>query len=298
MNKIKKIIEKYKINKYIFVAPAAIMFLVFGAYPFFRIFQLSIVQWDGIASAMDFVGLSNFRHILFSNPVWWQSVKNAGYITLLALIFQNGVALLFAYIVDKDIKAKNFYRTIFFLPPILSGIAVGIIWNWILQGDYGLLNQFLQRLNLSAITTSWLSNPDTALTSVAVIHMWRGMGWGFLILLAGLQSIPRDVYEAARIDGANEFKIFTKVTMPLMIPTFFIVSILTILGTMQVFDIIVATTQGGPGYYTEVPITRIVNTMLGSSRFGYASAMGIIFGVMLLIISIIQIRLSKKMKRI
>ncbi len=285
------------VKNYLFVVPAVLMFIVFSAYPFYKIIELSLVRWDGISPVMQFIGLDNFTHIFTSNPTWWLSVRNALYVTALALVFQNGLALFLAYIVDKDIKGKNFYRTIFFLPPILSGIAVGIIWNWILQGDYGLLNQLLIRLNLSGLARSWMSNPRTALTSIAVIHMWQGLGWGFLILLAGLQSIPRDIYEAARIDGACEFKVFTKITAPLMIPTFFIVSILTILGTMRIYDIIVATTGGGPGYHTEVPISRIIATMLGSSRFGYASAMGVVFGLMLLVISIIQIKMSKKMER-
>lgn len=273
------------------------MFVVFSCYPFFKIFQLSLVEWDGILPNLKFIGLSNFKDIIFSNPIWWLSVRNAVYITLLALVLQNGLALLLAYIIDKDIKGSRYYRTIFFLPPILSGIAVGLIWNWILRGDYGLLNHLLMKLNLEGLTTNWLSNPRTALFAVAGIHIWRGFGWGFVILLAGLQNIPRQLYEAARVDGAGEFKVFTKITFPIMIPTFFIVSILTILGTMQIFDIIISTTGGGPGYHTEVPITRIIATMLGASRFGYASTMGITFGLMLLVVSFVQIRMSARLKR-
>ena len=119
-----------------------------------------------------------------------------------------------------------------------------------------------------------------------------------MILLAGLQSIPRDLYEAARVDGADSWVVFKSITAPLMIPVFILVSILTILGTMQVYDIIVATTGGGPGYHTEVPITRIVQTMTSSSKFGYACAMGVVFGLILLAISMIQIRVSKMMRQV
>ncbi|MBI3315593.1 MAG: sugar ABC transporter permease, partial [Candidatus Omnitrophica bacterium] len=136
------------------------------------------------------------------------------------------------------------------------------------------------------------------LFAVAVIHMWKGFGWGFVILLAGLQSIPRELYEAARVDGASGWVIFKNVTVPLMIPVFILVSILTILGTMQIFDIIVATTGGGPGYHTEVAVTRIVKTMIDSSKFGYASAMGVIFGLILLVISMVQIKVSKMMRQV
>ena len=145
--------------------------------------------------------------------------------------------------------------------------------------------------------TDWLSNPKTALTSVAVIHCWKGFGWGFIIFLAGLQTIPRQLYEAARVDGANSWQMFKKVTMPLMVPVFILVSILTILGTMQVFVLILSMTGGGPGYHTEVPVTRILASMIGSSRFGYACSQGIIFGAILMTISFMQIRLSRYMRQ-
>jgi len=225
-------------------------------------------------------------------------MKNAFIITFLALTVQNLLALFLALICDRDIKGGNVYRVIFYLPPVLSGIVVGLIWNWIYDGSYGLLNHFLVFIGLGDLSRAWLSDAKTALIAVAVIHMWKGFGWGFVILLAGLQSIPRELYEAARVDGASSWVVFKNVTAPLMIPVFILVSILTILGTMQIFDIIVATTGGGPGYHTEVPITRIVSTMIGASKFGYACAMGVVFGLILLVISMIQIRASKMMRQV
>jgi len=211
---------------------------------------------------------------------------------------QNFLALFLALLCDRDIKGGNVYRVIFYLPPVLSGIVVGLIWNWIYDGNYGLLNHFLQFIGLGDFSRAWLSDAHTALVAVSIIHMWKGFGWGFVILLAGLQSIPRELYEAARVDGANSWIMFKNITVPLMIPVFILVSILTILGTMQIFDIIIATTGGGPGYHTEVPITRIVQTMIGSSKFGYACAMGVTFGVILLAISMVQIRVSKMMRQV
>jgi ABC-type sugar transport system permease subunit len=152
-------------------------------------------------------------------------------------------------------------------------------------------------IGLGNLARAWLADPRTALTCVAIIHMWRGFGWGFIILLAGLQNIPRELYEAARIDGAGSWDIFRKVTVPLMIPVFVLVAVLTVLGTMQIYDLIVSTTGGGPGYHTEVPITRILAAMKGSSRFGYACALGLIFGVVLLLASMSQLKLSKYLKK-
>ena len=286
------------VGPYIFIAPALFLFLTFSLYPFLKVFQLSITNWDGISPSMTYVGFENFKDLLTSNRVFWLSLKNAFTITFLALTAQNFLALFLALLCDRDLKGGNVYRVIFYLPPVLSGIVVGLIWNWIYDGNYGLLNHFLKFIGLGDLSRAWLSDSKLALFSVAVIHMWKGFGWGFVILLAGLQSIPRELYEAARVDGANSWVVFKNITAPLMIPVFILVSILTILGTMQIFDIIIATTGGGPGYHTEVPITRIVSTMIGSSQFGYACAMGVVFGLILLAISLVQIRASKMMRQV
>jgi ABC-type sugar transport system permease subunit len=286
------------VENYIFVIPAVLLFSVFSLYPFLKVLQLSVTSWDGISPQTVFVGFDNFKDLLTDNPVFWMSMKNALYVTILALTVQNFLALFLALLCDRDMKGGNIYRVIFYLPPVLSGIVVGLIWNWIYDGNYGLLNNFLQFIGLGHLSRAWLSDPKSALIAVSVIHMWKGFGWGFVILLAGLQSIPRELYEAARVDGANAWVVFKNITAPLMIPVFILVSILTILGTMQIFDIIIATTGGGPGYHTEVPITRIVSTMIGSGNFGYACAMGVVFGVVLLAISMIQIRVSKMMRQV
>ena len=154
--------------------------------------------------------------------------------------------------------------------------------------------EVLERMGLGAWTRSWLADPKTALTAVAIIHMWKGFGWGFVMFLAGLQTIPEELYEAARVDGANAWFRFRHITIPLLIPVFVVVSILTILGTMQIFALIIATTNGGPGYHTEVPITRIFFSMLGTSRFGYACAQGIVFGLILLTVSLLQMRFQRR----
>ncbi len=292
--------NKAIIENYLFVLPAVLIFTIFYIYPFYKVFTLSLCQWDGIAQfnfAKDFIGFRNFKELLFQDKPWWQAMGNAGYITLIALTFQNALALALAMACDRDIKAGNIYRVIFYLPPVLSEVVVGLVWRWIYDGHYGLLNYWLQNIGLTHLMTDWLSNPKTALTSVAVIHCWKGFGWGFIIFLAGLQTIPRQLYEAARVDGANSWQMFKKVTMPLMVPVFILVSILTILGTMQVFVLILSMTGGGPGYHTEVPVTRILASMIGSSRFGYACSQGIIFGAILMVISFMQIRLSKYMKQ-
>lgn len=285
-------------KNYLFILPALAMFATFSVYPFVKVFQLSLMDWDGISRQMSWVGLANFHEALAQDPVWWQSFWQAGYMTLLALTLQNGLALLLAMAVNRDLRGGAAYRAIFYLPPVLSGIVVGLIWSWIYDGNVGILNHGLSGIGLGHLARAWLADPHTALTAVAVVHMWKGFGWGFVILLAGLQNIPQELYEAAKMDGAGAWYRFRYITIPLMMPVFFLVSVLTILGTMQIFDIIVATTNGGPGYHTEVPVTRILVTMLGSSRFGYACSLGIVFGLVLLAASLVQMHISKQTSQV
>jgi ABC-type sugar transport system permease subunit len=296
MNGTTKIRAREIFENYMFLAPALLLFALFYIYPVYKVFELSLFEFDGISPVKFFVGLGNFKDAL-TNKIWWTSMRNAAYITFLALTLQNALALMLALIVDREIRGQRFYRVVFYLPPVLSGIVIGLIWNWIYDGNYGLLNHWLTNIGLGGLARAWMADPKTALTCVAVIHMWRGFGWGFIILLAGLQNIPRELYEAAKIDGAGTWDTFSKVTVPLMIPVFVLVAVLTVLGTMQIYDLIVSTTGGGPGYHTEVPITRILAAMIGSSRFGYACALGLVFGVVLLLASMSQLNMSKKLKQ-
>jgi ABC-type sugar transport system permease subunit len=223
---------------------------------------------------------------------------NAGYITIIALTLQNALAFSLAWACDREIKMKNWYRVIFFIPPILSEIVVGMAWRFIINDIDGanLINRMFVGLGMPNLAHNWLSDPKTALTTVALVHCWKGFGWGFLIFLAGLQTIPRELYEAAHVDGANAWDSFKKITIPLMIPVMVLVAILTVLGTMQAFALIIGLVGGEFAGHTSVPVLRILASMRGSSRFGYACAQGITFGFILVIISFIQYRFSKKAK--
>ncbi|MBN3038632.1 MAG: sugar ABC transporter permease [Candidatus Omnitrophica bacterium] len=288
---------KSTLENYLFILPAVAIFAIFYIYPFYETFNLGLRAWDGVSPVKEFVGLSNFKELFLYDQFWWPSMWHAGYITLIALTLQNALALSLALACDRAIRLGKFYRLVFFIPPVLSEVVVGLVWKWIFEPNYGLLNHWLVVLGLDQLVRSWLSSPQTALTCVAIIHSWKGFGWGFIILLAGLQTIDRQLYEAARVDGANSWQRFWHVTIPLMIPVFVLVSILTILGTMQAFVLVLTMTGGSPSLGCSVPVTRILGSMRASLRFGYACAQGIIFGIILLIVSFIQIRVSRKMKQ-
>jgi ABC-type sugar transport system permease subunit len=280
---------------YFLIAPALIIYLLIGFYPFLQTFQLSFYKWDGISRTREFVWFRNYWDILFNNRVWWTSVYNAGLIAAAAMVLQNGFALLLAVLVDQHIKrGKGFYRVMFYLPPMLSVIVVGIVWRWILDSNFGILNRMLESIGLEQYSRAWLSDPMTALGCVTLVICWQGFGNAFLLFLAGLQGIPKSFYEAAEIDGANEYQKFKIVTLPLLASTTKIIMILTVLGTMQAFGIILVMTSGGPGYHTEVPVLRIYKEAFESYNFGYATAMSAILGMILASLSFVQYRVIKK----
>lgn len=277
-------------KSFLFIVPALVIFCVFYIFPNGYILFLSLFEWDGISPTMFFVGLDNFRELM-ADRIWWSSVGHAMYITVIALTFQNALAFMLALACDREIRLKNFYRVIFFIPPVLSEVVVGFIWRWVFNaqqqaGEYfGLFNYFLTKIGLAHLASNWLSDPDTALTCIALVHSWKGFGWGFIILLAGLQTIDRQVYEAAKVDGAGGWKTLFHITVPLMMPVIVLVMILTLLGSMQVFILIMSMVGQGLEYEAEVPVTQILSAMVSTKRYGYASSMGVVFGMILIAVS-------------
>jgi len=284
---------KHKLTDFSFVFPALLIFSIFYIYPFIYSFILSFQQGDGIYFTK-FVGFANFNEILFHDKEWWRSMYNGGFITFWALTFQNILAFALALGVDKAIKTGKIYRVIFFILPVLSEIIIGLLMREILISNPGILNQWLQKLGMGAIAQDWLGKNSVLLTT-ALVHCWKGFGWAFVIFLAGLQTIPEQLYEAAKIDGAGTLQSFFKITLPLLMPVISLIMVLTILGTMQAFAMILALTRGAGGL-TEVPVMRIYNHLRGS-QVGLACAEGIVLGAILISISFCMFNISKWIRR-
>ena len=295
-------IYKDNLQNFFFVLPAFVIFCVFYIYPFLNMIFLSFHEWKGIGP-MHFIGLQNYKELIGDN-LWWDSMVHAGYITLIALTFQNVLAFALALACDRQIRMKRFYCMVFFIPPVLSEVVVGLIWNWILNPEMqagqhiGLLNHLLFSSGLPQMVHNWLGDPKTSLTTIAIVHSWKGFGWGFIMLLAGLQTIDKQLYEAAKIDGAGAWKTFINVTVPMMLPVILVVMILTILGSMQVFVLILSMVNEGLVNHTDVPVTRILSSMTGTDRFGYACAQAVIFGMILVCVSFLMKKLSDRVKQI
>jgi len=280
-----------KAVNFTFVLPALLIFSIFYIYPFFYTFWLSLHEWDMIGS-QTFVGLRHFQEIfLFDERGWWPSMYNALFITFFALTLQNILAFVLALGVDKAVRMGNFYRVVFFILPILAEIIIGLLMRDMFVNDPGVFNRLLGFIGLDSLQRDWLGNEHNALITAALVHGWKGFGWGFIIFLAGLQTIPQQLYEAARIDGANSFQCFQRITLPLMIPVIVMVVILTILGSMQAFAMILTLTRS----VVTVPVMLIYNH-IKSNLVGLASAEGVIIGIILVSVSLIMMQISKLVK--
>lgn len=277
----------------LFVLPALLLYAVFTVWPFIETFRLSFTHQGPTDPTWTFVGFENYRRILADGDRFWPAMGHAAFVALFCLTAQNALALLLAVLCDREIRGKGIYRAIFFIPPVTSIFVIGLIWRQVWSPrSFGLANQGLALLGLEP--RAWLADPETALLCVAAVQSWQGFGYAFLLFSAGLASIPRDLYEAAFVDGATAWQTFVEVTLPLLAPVLVIVSILTILGTMQAFPIIIAMTGGGPAGATEVPVTLIYETYFQHHDPGLATAMAILLGVVLMAVSFAQLEFARR----
>ena len=281
-----------------FVFPAFLIFSVFYIYPFFYTFFLSLTDYDLIGKfnfKEYFVGFQNFQD-LSTDQNWWRSMYNGGFITLWALTFQNILAFALALAVNKVIRLNKFYRVVFFILPVLSAIIIGLLLRQFLISEpagRGVLNYLLGNAGLGFLAQDWISGDRVRLVT-ALVHCWKGFGWAFVIFLAGLQSIPEQLYETARIDGANAWRSFCRITVPLLMPVITLVLVLTTLGTMQAFAMILALNKGAGGEAT-VPVMTIY-FHLGNRLAGLACAEGLVLGLILVVISFTMFFVSKKIR--
>lgn len=266
----------------IMLIPAFMLFGVFFILPTIQGAYYSLTFWN--LFSVNFAGLINYINIL-TGPRLNSMISNTLFFALITTIFKVGLGLLLALLVNRELKTKNYLRTVFFVPAILSPVAVGIIFSGLMHPTTGLINVFLRGMHLDFLAQSWLTDTNLALYSVMAIEIWQWTGFTMLILLAGLQSIPDIYYEAASIDGATPFQKFKHVTLPLILPAFNNSLILSIIGGLKVFGIIYSTTQGGPGRATQVFGTFVYNSF-SAGRYGEAAAANIIQSVFIGIIAL------------
>ena len=213
---------------------------------------LSFFDWNGVSPDKKFVGLGNYIYLLTEDNVFQTALKNNLIWLVGSMTILIGLGLAFALILNRQLKGRVFFRSVFYYPYVLSGIVVAIVWSWMYHPTKGFITFFIEKIGLEKWATPWLSDPKTALYAVFIAAVWQGVGLPMVLFLAGLQSIPKEPYEAAVIDGAKPFQTFRYITLPLLRDTFVIVFATTMVGAMKVYDIIYGMTGGGPMNSTQV----------------------------------------------
>lgn len=279
--------NKNKIYNPWFSAPAFILYTIFFIVPVIAGIGISLTDWNTAWPEISFVGLNNYKDILASEGgPYLASIQHTLLFTVVTVIGKTIVGLGLALLLNNGLKGKNIFRGIYFLPYALAALIIGIAFMAILEPD-GPFNQMLKLIGLEGVATPWLSNPETALGSTMAVEIWRMAGWNMMILLAGLQMIPKEYYEASSIDGAGKRKQFFYITLPHLRSSLTMVMVLNTIHGLKVFDIIYALTGGGPGTYTEIISTQVFKEF-GRGRYGMANALAMIVFLFTLIVSLIM----------
>lgn len=273
-----------------FVLPVVALFFIFTLYPFAGSFYYAFTRWDGFTDPT-FIGLGNFKR-LFSGGSFLISFRNTILFALSGLLISNVLSLCIALVLQSGGKLKAVLRTMFYLPGVVSFVTMSIVWSAIYHYD-GAINQVLRQFGLGALAIDWLGTYQSVIPSLVVILVWSGMGFGIIIFIAGLSSIPKELYEAADIDGAGKIAKFKAVTFPLLMPSITVVTFLGLVTTLKLFDLPFIMTGGGPGDASNTMAMIIYKQAFGYNNYGYASAAGVTLFALVAIVSLVQLKLTR-----
>lgn len=278
------------LTPFLFLAPALLVYVVFLVYPMLWSLWVSLYEWDGLSDNMVFIGLGNYARILFGDEIAQLALWNNVLWTVGTLIVPTGIGLALALALNRRFRGSVVFRTIFYSPAVLPLVAVGLIWSWMYNPNFGAVNLALKSMGLGWLARGWLSDYDTALAATFVTNVWSHVGFPMILYLAGLQAIPRDYYEAAKLDGANAWQSFRHVTLPGLKETHVIVLSLSVIQAFKVFDIIYTMTYGGPGRVTQVLGTWMYFQTFQYYNAGYGAALAWVIALIVLVIAIPYIR--------
>ena len=291
MNRIKRLIQGISNNQkaagLVFILPAVLGIFIFIVIPVICSFGLSFVKWD-LLNPVKFVGLQNYREI-FTEPLFFKILLNTVVFAGATSIFGVIIPLVLAAILNTKIRGSEFYKTVYFLPFITPMIVIGIVWEWIFDPNIGLMNKVLH------LHINWLYDPHWALPALIIVSVWKLIGYNMIIFLSSLSAISDSMFEAAKIDGANPVQTFRYVTIPLLSPSIFFVVIITAINSFQIFDLIYLMTQGGPLDSTNVLVYAIYKNAFEFFNVGRASAIAYVLFVIILVLTIAQWNLRKKL---
>jgi multiple sugar transport system permease protein len=285
---LKSLTSKEAFWAWIFILPALIGTLVFIVIPVFGSFAISLTRWN-LISKPQYVGFTNYTD-LFGNKLFYEVLWNTLYYAFVTTIFGIIIPLVLAVAINRKIKGSGFFKTAYFLPFITPMIVIAIVWSWIFDPNYGLLNWILGVGN----SLTWLYDKNLAMPAIIIVSIWKNIGYNMVIFLAGLQAIPESLNEAAVIDGSTGFKKFINITLPLLSPTIFFVMVMTTISSFQVFDLIYLMTNGGPENSTTVMVYWLYRNAFEYFRLGTASAIAYILFTIIFVLTSIQWLIRKK----
>jgi multiple sugar transport system permease protein len=269
---------------YWFILPYAVFFGGFVAYPLIFSFVLLFHRWN-IVTPMEWIGLKNFER-LFSDPLFLKAIMNTLKFLLIHIPLQMVVALGLAVLLNSKLKFRGFFRAVFFLPVVVSGVVVTILWQQLYAFDSGLLNRMLSAVGIGRVP--WLIDPDMAMVSIALMATWKNVGIYIILFLVGLQDVPRELYESASIDGATRARQFFRITLPMLRPTFVVVVVLSTIGGFSLFVEPYVLTGGGPMESTLSAVLYIYNQAFYFNHMGYAATLGFVFALIILAVVLLQ----------
>ena len=273
-----------------FVGPLVLGLIVFTYGPVIYSAWLSLTEGNYLRPPV-WVGLANYGRAM-QDPVAQRALVNTAYFVVGTVPLGIGLALLLSVAMNQKLRGIVFYRAIFFLPTITSAVAISLMWAWMYNPQFGVINTLLKTIGIKG--PKWLASPDWAMPSIMIMAIWRGLGYNMLLFLAGLQSIPKELLEAAEIDGANAVQRFFRVTLPLLSPTTFMLVVLSIIGAFQVFEYSYVMTQGGPLYSTLTAVLLVYQKGFQTFEVGYASALAYILFAIILALTVVQFRLQTR----
>lgn len=275
------------------VAPTIIGLLILNIIPIIQTLKMSFYRSGDFGKGEIFVGLSNYQK-LFADPEVWQATWNTIRYTIVVVPGTVVFATILAVLLNSKIKGKHIYRTIYFLPMVAAPAAVTMVWRWLYNTNYGLINYVLGQFGIEKV--NWIENPSIALYSIAIIGIWSSVGYAMILILAGLQEIPKDYYESATIDGASAIKQFFYITLPMLSPTLFFVVVTSIISAMQVFDgIYMMVSNTSPAYQKTVSLVYLFyNNSFKYSDKGYGSTIIMLLLVMIMLITFVQMKVQKR----
>jgi len=274
----------------LFLSPTLIIFSAFILFPVFFSFYLSFQKWNMFSGDSTFVGFENYIR-MFRSEDFWMVLKNTAVYTLGTIPLNMALSLWVAYLLNKKIIGKKFLRTAFFAPVVISPVAAAVIWRWLYDPNFGLVNYFINILGFDSV--NWLNDPTAAMFALIIVGVWKTFGINMVLFSAGLQGIPESYYEAADLDGASKWAKFWNITVPLLSPTTFFIMIMSMISSFQVFDIVYVLTSGGPLGSTKVLVFYVYEYAFKFFEMGYASAISYILFAILFILTMAQVRYMK-----